>query len=109
MPAALTADDIRVRWGNRPPTLFIGWFDAAEQTTPTYDPSHTGPCAVCLRALLPDDMRTVNLLPHGGNRSIFYRLHRTCSEALSEGEHKQLDSAVLVASQRLPHRRQMPP
>lgn len=80
---------------------FVGWYDDASQKEPTHDPAHDGPCIVCIKPLTPDNVRTVSVLAEGGTRSLFYRLHRTCAEALSERDAGDLDEAVMNAAPRL--------
>lgn len=73
----------------------VGWYDRADQDTPTYDPPHEGPCPVCGGALGPDSVRTVSVLYADGVRSLFYRLHRACGDRLTQVEEGRLDAAVL--------------
>lgn len=83
---------------------FIGWFDDAAQEEPAYDPKWTAPnglgdCIVCAGPLTGDNVRTVSVMwadRHGG-RSLFYRMHRTCGDSLTDREHGLYDEAVLDA------------
>lgn len=78
---------------------FVGWYDGADQATPTHEPEFPGPCIACLKPMSVDDVRTISLMwqdkSHG--RSLFYRMHRTCAEAMGEAERNAYDGAVLDA------------
>lgn len=76
---------------------YVGWYDDASQDAPAYDPPHDGPCIVCNKPLTPDDVRTCSLMweDRSGGKSLFYRLHRTCGDGLSEKEVALYDGAVL--------------
>lgn len=76
---------------------YVGWFDSAEQETPAHDPLFTAPCIVCQRPMSEDDVRTVSLMWHRGSASLFYRMHRTCGESLTEREAALYDGCVLDA------------
>ena len=78
-------------------TQYIGWYDSPEQTTPTHDPPHDGPCIVCVKPLKPDDVRTISVLYQGGNKSLFYRMHKSCALTLTPKEEAMYDGAVLDA------------
>ena len=78
---------------------FVGWFDSAEQTEPTYEPPFPGPCIVCMKPMSADDVRTYSLMwaDRAYNKSVFYRMHRTCAESLTPAELGAYDGAVLDA------------
>ena len=63
---------------------FYGWYDDVLQAKdmPTIDPPQDGPCVLCGRQLVTDDVRTTSLMPTGqyAARCYFYRTHRTCAE-----------------------------
>jgi hypothetical protein len=61
---------------------FYGWFDDADQISPTYDPPHDAPCLLCGIRIHADDVRTHSLLAPNSYaaRSYFYRTHRTCAD-----------------------------
>ena len=77
----------------------IGWYDQADQPRdqPTFDPPHEGPCVICWNPLSPDNVRTVAVMPVGGDRSLFYRVHRTCHEGLDQAERQVYDQVILAA------------
>jgi hypothetical protein len=60
----------------------IGFFDHPDQTEPTYDPPHDGPCIVCGNQLSIPVM-TISLMRADNPlaRSYFYRAHKICYEA----------------------------
>lgn len=78
---------------------FVGWYDSAEQSEPTYSPPFPGPCIVCLKPMTPDDVRTINVMweDKAHSKSAFYRMHRTCGEAMSDREASVYDGVVLDA------------
>jgi hypothetical protein len=61
---------------------FYGWYDDADQLTPTYEPPRDAPCPFCGFPVRSDDVRTHSLVyvKEYAARSYFYRTHRTCAE-----------------------------
>lgn len=75
---------------------YVGWYDAAGQSEPTFDPGPTTPCVVCHKSLTPDNVRTISVMwQQERTQSLFYRMHRTCSETLTDTERELYDGAVL--------------
>jgi len=74
---------------------FYGWFDDADQSTPTYEPPRDGPCPYCGTPVSGDDVRTHSLFAPSqyAARSYFYRTHRTCAEVESSGA--DIDAFIL--------------
>ena len=75
--------------------IFYGWFDDADQTTPSYEPPRDAPCLFCGTPIHADDVRTHNLM-HGGEyapRSYFYRTHRSCAER--DQSHTAMDGFII--------------
>lgn len=73
-----------------------GWFeDSAAQ--PVYDPPHDAACPLCGNPITATDVRTISLMwgDRHGNRSYFYRAHRTCHNGLSDDESNKLDGEIL--------------
>lgn len=62
--------------------VIFGWFDDADQTTPSHDPPRDAPCLFCGFPIDESDVLTHSLMYRGeyAARSYFYRTHRTCSE-----------------------------
>ena len=56
---------------------FLGYFDDANQTVPSYDPGLNVLCPVCLRDLC-DPIKTISLMRWGDKRSYFFRIHKHC-------------------------------
>lgn len=73
----------------------LGFYTSPAQTAPAVSPPFDCPCPVCAQPLMDADMRTVSLMPVGGTVSAFYRLHRTCAEALSGANASRLDEVAL--------------
>ncbi len=73
-----------------------GWYNAADTTSPEYDPPHDAACPCCGAPLKSDDVRTISLMwaNRRDGRSYFYRAHRTCHEALTEAEQNALDGEI---------------
>jgi hypothetical protein len=75
-----------------------GWFDRPDQPSnePTYDPPHDAPCPYCGEKLSADDVRTSSIMAvENPTRSYFYRTHRTCDDAASDGQRQSVFHAVL--------------
>lgn len=73
-----------------------GWFESAADQQPTYDPPHHAPCLYCGLPMTDDDVRTHSVMSrYGAERSYFYRTHRTCDEAASEGQQQAIMGGVL--------------
>lgn len=73
--------------------IAFGWYDRADQKEPTYDPGLVD-CPVCHALVTQDNVRTISLL-HDDRRSLFYRMHRTCAEGLTEDQRDYYDEAVM--------------
>ena len=65
---------------------------------PAYDPDESAPCLVCGEAWTEQTVRTISLMAIGGNRSLFYRVHRRCHDLLTMAEEEALDNAVLTCA-----------
>lgn len=67
-----------------PDNSFYGWYDDPSQpaSLPTYEPPRDAPCPYCGSKIHAEDVRTHSLMyiEGYGNRSYFYRTHRTCHE-----------------------------
>lgn len=87
-----------------------GYFTSAGQSKPEYDPGLDGvPCPICSKDLDPGDVRTISLMVPkewftdgkrvsvSGDRSYFYRVHKSCHEPLSEVERSKVDSLLIDA------------
>jgi hypothetical protein len=74
-----------------------GWFDSADQhpDQPTFTPSFPGICLFCGELMSPADVRSHALMPFPYKRSYFYRTHRTCHEAATEQQRRDIDRVVL--------------
>lgn len=74
---------------------FYGWFDDADQTTPSYEPPRDAPCPFCGTAVHAEDVRTHSLMYQGqyAARSYFYRTHRTCAQ--KDPTHTAMDGFIL--------------
>ena len=78
--------------------LAVGWFSDARQATPAYDPGIDVPCPHCGDTLSADNVRTYSVMAHVGVRSVFYRVHRTCDDAASEEQVRELDRIAMQAA-----------
>lgn len=75
-----------------------GYFDAPEQTVPTFDPGLDAPCPICGEGNITlNTVRTISLMIPSGDRSYFYRVHRSCHEPLSEAERCKVDGLLIDA------------
>ena len=72
----------------------LGYFEAASQTVPAYDPPVTAPCIVCGKPMEPPRV-TVSLLRLGDPRSWFFRADKGCWEGLTDGEQAAYESSVV--------------
>jgi hypothetical protein len=73
---------------------YWGWFEN-EGDTPAFDPGLRVPCLLCGKALDMGDIRTTSLMWPQGNKSLFYRTHRSCHDAASAETISVIDEAVL--------------
>lgn len=78
----------------------FGWYSSADQEPdrPDHDPPHDAPCPYCGDPLNPDDVRTHSFVAqesNPGDRSYFYRTHRTCDDAATEAEKQSIFDAVI--------------
>lgn len=76
-------------------TIF-GYFDSARQTKPAFDPGSNILCPVCVTPLA-DPMKTISLMPVGGERSYFFRAHSTCWENADSTIRQQIEGSVIDA------------
>lgn len=76
--------------------MMFGYFDKPEQTEPKYDPGLDSDCPVCNRKL-SRPMVTVSLMVPNDTRSYFYRLHKSCSEAITPEQETAIDSILIDA------------
>lgn len=79
----------------------VGYYTQAGQTEPVYDPPHDVTCPVCGLPWTVDTVRTFNVMPVEGEdarvASLFYRMHRACSDALTPDEQSAYDVAAIEA------------
>ena len=79
----------------------VGYFTHASQKDPAYDPPHSSPCPVCGQTWTEDTVRTINVMPIEGDNarvaSMFYRMHRTCNDALTDDQAMAYDQAAIAA------------
>ncbi len=77
----------------------IGYYTRADQKRdePDVDPPHTGPCPACGAPIAIEEVRTISVAWSGERRtlSLFYRMHRSCQDGLSEEAQMALDYTVL--------------
>lgn len=72
----------------------FGWFEDTS-ATPTHDPGvETGICPHCTKPL-QRPVVTASLMLMGGNRSYFYRLHKSCQLSMSPQEVLDLDHSLI--------------
>jgi hypothetical protein len=84
-----------------------GYFDSPDQTVPVYDPGLDVPCPVCMWPVgghTPDHpIMTISVMVESDDRfprdarSYFYRIHKSCYEAISEEQRSMLDSVIVDA------------
>lgn len=88
-----------------------GYYTSAEQVKPEYDPGlDSVACPICGSNLDVLDVRTISLmvpdkvregvdgrLSIAGDRSYFYRVHRSCHEQLSEAQRSAVDGLLVDA------------
>lgn len=86
-----------------------GYYTSAEQQQPEYDPGLCAACPICGNTLNAVDVRTISLMvpeqmySEGarlfayGDRSYFYRVHRSCHESLTEAERSRVDGLLIDA------------
>lgn len=76
----------------------VGYFTSPEQVSPVHDPPFPCACPVCGEPMTSADVRTVSIRlaspPESGAPllSLFYRLHRTCAEEISNDDLGALDN-----------------
>lgn len=81
----------------------LGYFDHAEQAVPEYDPGTNLPCPLCGSPLRAGPMRTISIMwQEGAGRSLFYRVHQDCHNALTAKEEGELDERFFRAAEFLP-------
>jgi hypothetical protein len=75
----------------------FGWFDSPDQTTPAHDPGiGTAVCALCGNHLsVAQALKTISLMPVGGERSYFYRVHKLCYDEATEDERASVEHALI--------------
>lgn len=75
---------------------YVGWYDSADQVEPTFDPGNV-PCVVCHQPWTEETVRTICVMWQDREppQSLFYRMHRTCADSLSDAEREMYDGAVL--------------
>lgn len=77
-------------------TVAYGWFDAADQETPTFDPGLTVPCPLCGVALSERERITESFLVLARReRSYFFRAHRACWNAATDEQRWAVESAAV--------------
>ncbi len=73
-----------------------GWFSSPDQEVPDYDPPRNAPCPHCGEPLHEGDVRTHSFANiDGGNRSYFYRTHKTCDLEASDSIRDAMTEAVI--------------
>lgn len=72
----------------------FGYYERADQTTPTYDPGMDALCPHCLKQL-ERPVRTMSLLLPGDNRSFFYRTHKECDERATPEQVMEIESSII--------------
>lgn len=73
-----------------------GWFDDCYADKPAYDPPHNAPCPYCGDPMNLSDIRTHSFVAaSGGTRSYFYRTHRTCDTAATDGAKQSILGGVI--------------
>jgi hypothetical protein len=78
------------------PAIF-GYFDRPEQERPSYNPSLAVPCPHCLTPVGKEGIQTVSLMPVGGDRSYFYRVHVSCHDSASKDDVEIIEGSVIDA------------
>ena len=82
-------------------TDIIGYFTEKNQTIPEHDPGPDGKCPVCAlvvgRHSDNNPLKTISLMweDRWPDRSYFFRVHKPCWEALSDGERAGIEESVL--------------
>lgn len=71
-----------------------GFFAAADQTVPSFDPGLAVSCPVCLQTLRRP-VKTISLMKEGDERSFFFRAHSECWQSASEDEREQIETALI--------------
>ena len=85
--------------------LPYGWFDKAEDVEPAYNPPLI--CLVCMEKITEEEcngnIQTISLtaLDMTG-KSYFFRVHKTCWEALSELEKTNYESGFIDKEKEVP-------
>lgn len=75
-----------------------GYYISSEQTEPEYDPGLDVNCPMCGESLQSAPIRTVSMM-EDRSRSVFYRFHQHCGDALDENGLRYYDSLVLHPSE----------
>lgn len=80
---------------SRMPTC--GYFTAAEQTEPDFDPGLTVECPVC-EDILERPVKTISLMPMNSPKaSMFFRAHKACWDGLTRAQQIDIESLVIDA------------
>jgi hypothetical protein len=72
----------------------FGYFDDPYSSIPGHDPGMDGKCAACGRTL-SRPVATISIARWKGDRSYFFRAHKTCWESLSEEEQGLIESIAI--------------
>lgn len=85
---------------SKPPKIqenYFGYYDEATQTKPAYDPRKQAPCLICGKVWQDDDVRTLSIMAYDKwrrEKSWFYRVHKSCHEAMSDEEKGFFESTM---------------
>lgn len=76
---------------------YFGYFSDLTQTAPDHDPGIGVSCPICYRQLRMDDVRTISVMWCSGTElSCFYRVHKSCHEALSLPERDAIEQRLMA-------------
>lgn len=82
----------------RLPTSHVGFYDRPGISTPTRDAAWPVPCPICERLVTRGDCRTTGIrLENSQMGTIFYRSHKSCNEAMTDEERRELDTLAIRA------------
>lgn len=74
---------------------YLGYYEGAAPE-PAYDPGIEIDCFLCMEPLESKPRQTTSLVAeNGGNRSYFYRVHKTCWENLSEQDQHMYEGSIV--------------
>jgi hypothetical protein len=78
---------------------YWGYYDNPYEAA-VHDPGNTVPCLICGLPWTSDTVRTISAMPvdapsEGVKKSYFYRVHRTCHNALDDAGRERLDGLLL--------------